>query len=151
VERAVKHILRNLLSCAIVAVLAVASVAEARGARGVRSVSRSDVNVNRGGNINRNYNANVNVNRDVNVNVHNDYHGGYGYGGCCYHPVATAAAVTATAVVTSAVIGSIVYSLPPACSAVYVNGITYQQCGSTWYQPQFSGGNTTYVVVNAPR
>jgi hypothetical protein len=34
---------------------------------------------------------------------------------------------------------------------VYVNGITYQQCGSTWYQPQFSGGNTTYVVVNAPR
>lgn len=140
-----KYNLSKLLAYAFVAVLAVttvASVAEARGGgrgggREVRSVSR----------------ANVNVNRDVNVNVHNDYHGGYGYGygGCCYHPVATAAAVTATAVVTSAVIGSIVYSLPPSCSAVYVNGITYQQCGSAWYQPQFSGGSTTYVVVNAPR
>ncbi len=146
-----KHNLRNVLSCAFVVMLAIASVSEARGGRNVRSVSRSEVNVNRGANVNRNYNANVNVNRDVNVNVHNDYHGGYGYGGCCYHPVATAAAVTATAVVTSAVIGSIVYSLPPACSVVYVNGITYQQCGSTWYQPQFSGGSTTYVVVNAPR
>jgi hypothetical protein len=149
----VKHNLRSLLACSFVAVLAVSAVAEARGGggRSVRSVSRSDVNVNRGGEVNRNYNANVNVNRDVNVNVHNDYHGGYGYGGCCYHPVATAAAVTATAVVTSAVIGSIVYSLPASCSAVIVNGITYQQCGSAWYQPQFSGGNTTYVVVNAPR
>jgi len=32
-----------------------------------------------------------------------------------------------------------------------VNGFAYQQCGSTWYQPQFAGTTTTYVVVNAPR
>jgi hypothetical protein len=32
-----------------------------------------------------------------------------------------------------------------------VNGITYQQCGSTWYQPQFAGTSTTYVVVNPPQ
>jgi aquaporin Z len=29
-------------------------------------------------------------------------------------------------------------------------GVTYQQCGSVWYQPQFVGTGTTYVVVNAP-
>jgi hypothetical protein len=51
----------------------------------------------------------------------------------------------------SAVIGSVVHTLPPSCSMVVVNGISYQQCGSSWYQPQFAGGNTTYVVVNAPR
>jgi len=91
------------------------------------------------------------VNRNVNVDVHGGYYGGGYYGGCCYHPVATAAAVTATAMVTAAVIGSVVNSIPPSCTSVVMNGVAYQQCGSTWYQPQFSGGSTTYVVVNPPR
>lgn len=98
------------------------------------------------------------MNRNVNVNVNNNYHGGGYYGGgyygggCCYHPVAVAAAVTATAVVTAAVVGSIV-DRPPStgCVTQIVNGLSYTQCGSTWYQPQFSGTSTTYVVVNAPR
>ena len=60
--------------------------------------------------------------------------------------VRTAAA--ATAVVTAAVVGSSVNTLPPAGSVVVVNGFTYPQCGSTWYQPQIAGGSTTYVVVN---
>jgi hypothetical protein len=104
------------------------------------------------------HNTNINSNRNVNVNVNHDVdvHGGYGGGsyyggGCCYHPVATAAAVTAATVVTAAVVGSIVNTLPPSCAAVAVNGLTYQQCGSTWYQPQYAGSNVTYVVVNAPR
>jgi hypothetical protein len=108
----------------------------------------AQTNVNR--NINVNRNANVNVNRNVNVN-NNYYRGGYYGGGCCYHPVATAAAVTAAAVVTAAVVGSIVNSVPPSCTSVIVNGFAYRQCGSTWYQPQFSGTATTYVVVNPPR
>jgi hypothetical protein len=54
-------------------------------------------------------------------------------------------------VVTAAAIGSIVHSLPPSCAAVVVNGVTYQQCGSTWYQPQFVGTTASYVVVTAPR
>jgi hypothetical protein len=88
---------------------------------------------------------NVNVDRDVNVNVE-------GHGGCCggwdndYHPVATAAAVTAGVAVTSAVIGSMVRSVPPSCVPVNYGGMVYQQCGSTWYQPQGS----QYVVVNPP-
>jgi hypothetical protein len=64
--------------------------------------------------------------------------------------VARAVGVAAAATVTAAVVGSIVYSLPPSCSAVVVNGLTYQQCGGTWYQPQYAGTQVTYVVVNAP-
>jgi hypothetical protein len=62
-----------------------------------------------------------------------------------------AAAVATTAVVTAAVVGTRVTVLPPACTVVYVNGFTYQQCGTVWYQPQFVGTSTTYVVVNPPR
>ena len=108
--------------------------AEARGARGY---ARTNVSVNRG------VHRNVNVNRNVSVDV--DRHG-WGY-----HPIATGVAVGATAAVTAAVIGSVVYSLPPSCSSVVVNGIGYQQCGSAWYQPQYAGSNVTYVVVNPPR
>jgi hypothetical protein len=110
-----------------------------------RNVARANVNQNvTHTNVNRNaqVNSNVNVNRNINVDVdnHNDY-----------HPVATAAAVTAGVALTSAVIGSMVYSLPPSCSAVVVNGFTYQQCGSSWYQPQYAGTQVSYVVVNPPR
>ncbi len=105
-------------------------------ANNVRSTSVNSVNANR--------NVNVNTNRNVNVNVEN-------HGGCCgwdndYHPVATAAAVTATVAMTSAVIGSMVRTVPAGCVPVNYGGMVYQQCGSTWYQPQGS----QYIVVNAP-
>ena len=32
-----------------------------------------------------------------------------------------------------------------------VNGASYYQCGSTWYQPQYAGSDVQYVVVNAPQ
>jgi hypothetical protein len=104
--------------------------------------SRADVRTNnvRSASVN-----NVNVNRNVNVDVDRR-------GGCCggwdndYHPVATAAAVTATVAVTSAVIGSIVNAPPPGCVPVNYGGLIYQQCGSTWYQPQ----GAQYVVIAPP-
>jgi hypothetical protein len=149
------------LKKATLPVVLAALVASGADAANVRGSARTSVNrsggANRSANVNRNVNVNQNVNVNRNVNVHHDvdvyHHGGY-YGGCCYHdyhPVATAAAVTATAMVTAAVIGSIVNTLPAGCTSIVVNGIGYQQCGSTWYQPQFSGTSTTYVVVNAPR
>jgi hypothetical protein len=107
------------------------SQADAR-TNNVRSTSVNNVN-------------NVNVNRDVHVNVE-------GHGGCCggwdndYHPVAAAAAVTAGVAVTSAIVGSMVRSVPASCVPVNYGGMVYQQCGSTWYQPQGS----QYVVVNPP-
>jgi hypothetical protein len=87
---------------------------------------------------------NVNVNKNVNVNVE-------GNSGCCgwdndYHPVAAAVAVGATVAVTSAIIGSMVSYPPPGCVPVNYGGIVYQQCGTTWYQPQ----GAQYVVINPP-
>jgi hypothetical protein len=106
-----------------------------------RASARTSVNqgkVNRNANINANKNYNANVNKNVNVNVNknvyvhsNSYYGG----GCCYH-TNTAAVVATTSIVTAAVVGSRVYALPPACSVVIVNGLTYQHCGSTWERQQ---------------
>jgi hypothetical protein len=105
--------------------------------------NRADVRTNnvRSTSVNR-----VNVNKNVNVNVNNNR-------GCCnngwdndYHPIATAAAVTATVAVTSAVIGSIARTVPAGCVPVNYGGMIYQQCGSTWYQPQ----GAQYVVINPP-
>jgi hypothetical protein len=107
--------------------------------------SRADARTNNVRSTSVNNVNNVNVDRDVNVNVE-------GHGGCCggwdndYHPVATAAAVGSAIAVTSAVVGAMVRSVPPNCVPVNYGGMIYQQCGSTWYQPQGS----QYVVVNPP-
>jgi hypothetical protein len=75
-----------------------------------------------------------------------------GNNNCCggwdndYHPVAGAVAVGAAVAVTSAAIGSMTQSVPANCVPVNYSGMVYQQCGSTWYQPQGS----QYIVVNAP-
>lgn len=115
------------------------------GSRNVRANASSNVNHNV--NANRNVNRNTNINRNVNVNVDNHY----GYrDGWDYHPVAAGVAFGTAAAVTAAAIGSVVYSVPPSCSTVVVNGISYSQCGSTWYAPRYSGTTVEYVVVNAP-
>jgi hypothetical protein len=110
------------------------------------TVNRS-ANVNSNVNVNRNVNvnSNVNVNRNVNVNVDNHWDDNY------YHPVARGVAVGTAIAVTAVAIGSIAYSIPPSCMPVYVNGLTYQQCGSTWYTPQYAGSSVQYIVVVAPR
>lgn len=150
----------NSLTVALAVCLTISSlylVSEDVSARQVRGNTR--MNINRGANINRNKNVNrnrninrntnVNVNRHVDVNVHrHGYRGGYydhndGIG------VGAAIAIG----VAGLAVGSIVTaaSMPPSCSMIPVNGITYQRCGSTWYQPQYAGSNVNYVVVNPPR
>jgi len=89
-------------------------------------------------------NQNVNVNRQINIDVDTRP------GNRPVQPVAPVAPI-ARAAVAAAVVGTIAYSLPPACSEVGVNGVTYHNCGGTWYQPQFAGTQVTYVVVNAPQ
>ena len=132
---------------------------DATEARRVSNTTRAHVNRNANVNRNRNQNVNINQNRNQNINVNRnvnvhrdidvdvDHH----YGGYYHHPVATAVGVAAAATVTAAVIGSIVYSLPPACSVVVINGISYQNCSGTWYQPQYVGTQVSYIVVNPPR
>jgi hypothetical protein len=167
---------RTILRCALALVVAAsqAAVVELDASRGGHasrgaarsSVHRSAAHVNRdvGRNVNRDISRNVNVDRNVrrdvdidrdidfdrDIDIDVDRYGGWGYG-CCYHPVARAATATAAAVTTAAVVGSVVNSIPASCEAVIVNGFTYQQCGSTWYRPQFYGSTVTYVVVSPPR
>jgi hypothetical protein len=114
------------------------------GGSGARSAqvnnSHADVRTNNVRNTSVN---NVIVNRNVNVDVDRGCCGGWDN---AYHPVARAAAVGATVAVTSAVIGSMVTTVPAGCVPVNYGGVVYQQCGSTWYQPQGS----QFVVINPP-
>ena len=136
--------------------------AEARAVRGgTRTTVNRGANVNRSANVNRNTNinrnANVNVNRNANVNVNRNVnvHGGGYHGGGYYHDHDDGIGVGGAIAIGVAgmAIGSMITAaaLPPSCSTVSVNGITYQQCGSTWYQPQYSGSQVNYIVVNPPR
>jgi hypothetical protein len=120
--------------------------------RRTASANRSTASVNRGNyngtarasrtTVNRNaqVNQNVNVNRNVNVDVDN---------GCCGN--GEVLAVAGAVAVTAAVVGSVTPSIPPSCTPVMSGGVTYQQCGSTWYQPQYAGTSVSYVVTNPPQ
>jgi len=134
---------------------AIVFVDDAHAAREVRNTTKTSVNrntnQNRNLNVNSNSNVNVNANRNVNVNTnrHIDVDVDVDRG---YNPFATAVAVTAGVAVTAAIVGSITRTLPPSgCQPVLVGDILYQQCGPTWYQPQYAGPNVQYVVVVAPR
>jgi hypothetical protein len=113
----------------------------AGGASGRQSAQVSDSKADaRTNNVRSSSVNNVNVERNVDVDVEG---GGWDND---YHPGARAAAVTAGVAVTAAVVGSRVATVPASCVPVNYGGMVYQQCGSTWYQPQGS----QYVVVNAP-
>ena len=110
------------------------------------SATRSGADVrsrdaNRDRKVNRDINRDVDVNRNWDVDVDVDDH---------WHPFATTAAVTAGAALTAAAIGSVVYSVPASCTVTVVNGISFQHCGSVWYEPQFVGTQVSYVVVSPP-
>jgi len=110
--------------------------ASASGNRNVNSNRNTNVN-----NVNNvNVNRNVNVNGNGNGNWDNDWDDDW-------EPTGRGLAVVGTA----AVVGAIVRQPPANCVPVNVNGVTYSQCGSTWYQPQYSGSQVQYVVVNAPQ
>ncbi|MEN0108074.1 MAG: hypothetical protein AAGC84_16840 [Pseudomonas sp.] len=70
------------------------------------------------------------------------YHDGW------YDPVVAGVVIGTT---TALAIGAVVSSVPSNCVPVLVGGLTYQQCGSTWYQPQYVGTTLQYVVVPPPR
>lgn len=111
------------------------------GAEARRAKGKTHSSVNRGGHKNANVNRNRNKNVNVNVNRgHNNHH---------HHNVGAAVAV---GIATGIVVGSIVAAstMPPSCVTTIINGITYRQCGNTWYQPQQSGTQVNYIVVNPP-
>lgn len=125
------------LALAAVVLLCFSLDASADKNRTVRNDTRTSVNKNTNVNVNSNRNANVNVNSNRHVDIDVDVDRGF-------HPVAA----VATVAVTAAVIGSMTPSLPPSgCYPVMVGNVMYQQCGPTWYQPQYVGTSVQYVVV----
>ena len=133
------HLTVLVLGSLAIAPLAEAARAGSGGGGGRQSAqvnnSRADSRSNDVRSTSVNNVNNVNVNKNVNVNVD-------GGGGCCnngwdndYHPIATAA-----------IVGSMVNTVPVGCVPINYGGMVYQQCGSTWYQPQ----GPQFVVVNPP-
>jgi hypothetical protein len=47
-------------------------------------------------------------------------------------------------------IGTRVTVIPADCVSVVANGVAYQHCGPTWYQPQYVGSSVQFVVVHSP-
>lgn len=60
--------------------------------------------------------------------------------------VGTAAVVGGAAVATAATVAT----LPPSCTTVMNAGVSYRQCGSSWYQPAYEGPNMVYQTVPPP-
>jgi len=95
------------------------------GGGGGRDFNRGDVN-----------RRDVNVNRNVDVNV--DRNWGY--------PVGAGALAVGTAVA----VGAVVSTLPSGCSTFVADGVTYQNCGGTYYAPRYDGPNVVYEAVSPP-
>ena len=47
-------------------------------------------------------------------------------------------------------VGSIVATLPPGCTNPTVNGMYYDLCGTTWFQPSYGANGVYYRVVPTP-
>ena len=112
-----------------------------------RNNNNRNNNNNKNVNINNSGNVRVGGNNNVNIDIDNDRHG------CCYHgnnyhPILTGVAIGAVAVTTSAIVGSYYRTLPPSCTTVIRNGMTYSYCGNVYYQQTWSGDDVVYVVVN---
>ena len=118
-----------------------------------RTSVRSNETVNRNVNVNRdidtNVNRNVNVNRNIDVDrdIDVDRHVDVDYDRWG-HPIARGVAYGTAAALAY---GTTVAMLPGGCTTVIAGGIAYSQCGSTWYQPYYSGTTVHYVVVGPPQ
>jgi len=54
--------------------------------------------------------------------------------------------------VTGLAVGAIISaaSMPPSCTTVAVNNVSYRRCGSNWYQPYYVGTELQFQLVNPP-
>jgi hypothetical protein len=72
-----------------------------------------------------------------------DYYGSY--------PVGAGLAVATGVAVGTAITASAFQLMSCPMTPVVVNGVSFYQCGSTWYQPAYQGNSVTYIVVNPPQ
>ncbi|MGE0827237.1 MAG: hypothetical protein AB7G75_29930 [Candidatus Binatia bacterium] len=75
------------------------------------------------------------------------YYGGY-YGG---YPAYPAGGVATGVAIGSTMTAAAFNAQKASCRTLVVNGVSYYQCGSTWYQPSYQGNTVTYIVVSPPR
>jgi hypothetical protein len=62
--------------------------------------------------------------------------------------VAPAPVYYAAPVAYAPAVGTVVVALPPGCSSMSINGITYMNCAGVFYLPFYSGGALMYQVTN---
>lgn len=117
-----------------------AQVNRSAASTSIRSSQTVNRNVDRNRDINRNVNVNRDIDRDIDVHRNIDADVDFDRWG---HPVARGVAA-------GLAFGATVAMLPSGCSTVVVGGIGYSQCGSTWYQPYYSGTTVQYTVVMPP-
>jgi hypothetical protein len=63
---------------------------------------------------------------------------------------AYSAGYAAGATTTAYAMGAIYATLPAGCVTATVAGATYDQCGSTWFQPSYGANGVYYRVVPTP-
>jgi hypothetical protein len=64
-----------------------------------------------------------------------------------WDPAAAALWGTAAAIT----IGTVIANLPPDCTNVVVNGISYKDCNGNWFEAKYNGHTLVYVAVAPPR
>lgn len=62
--------------------------------------------------------------------------------------VAPAPVYYAAPVAYAPAVGTVVAALPPGCSSMSINGISYMNCAGVFYMPFYSGGALMYQVTN---
>ncbi|RRD26530.1 hypothetical protein ECB98_07525 [Brucellaceae bacterium VT-16-1752] len=50
-----------------------------------------------------------------------------------------------------AAIGSVIANVPPDCTNVVINGISYKDCNGNWFEPKYNGHSVVYVAVAPPK
>jgi hypothetical protein len=60
------------------------------------------------------------------------------------------AAPPAAPAATAVPIGTVVQALPAGCTSMVVSGVSYSNCGGSFYKAAFQGNNLVYVVVPKP-
>lgn len=133
--------------------LAQGSVASAnRGGAANRNVSagnRNNINNSNinNSNINNGNRNNINIGNDVDIDIDVDADRRHGWNDH-HHPVAAGIVIGRMAVTRAAVVGAYYYAIPPGCTTVVRNGITYHYCGTVYYQRTWYGNDVVYVVVD---
>lgn len=78
------------------------------------------------------------------------YWGWYGYAPYHYYYPTTAYSEVEIKETESAETGTVVTDIPDNCESETINEINYKHCGVNWFEPQYSGTEIEYVVVDPP-